>query len=179
MRTLALLSLAVAASVSQGQKPKPAQQTAPAREAQSADLLPDEQIQQVLNRLTFGARAGDAEKVRTIGIDKWIDAQLHPERIPDPRVDSAMSNYRVYALGTSEIIHDYGVAQQLQRQIKKSQSDSSMDKRDARRDALAQNPQVADAVRQTQQFVGEIQSAKLARAVTSERQLNEVMVDFW
>ena len=179
MRTLALLSLAVATSVSQGQKPKPAKATAPARDAQSADLLPDEQIQQVLNRLTFGARAGDADKVRATGIDKWIDAQLHPERIPDPRVDSVMSNYRVYALGTSEIIHDYGLAQQLQRQIKKSTSDSSMDKRDARRDALAQNPQVADAVRQTQQFVGEIQSAKLSRAVTSERQLNEVMVDFW
>ena len=54
-----------------------------------------------------------------------------------------------------------------------------MDKRDARREVLTQDPKVTEVVRQTQQFVGEIQSAKLARAVNSERQLNEVMVDFW
>ena len=54
-----------------------------------------------------------------------------------------------------------------------------MDKQDARREAGDENPKLAEAARETQQFVGQLQSAKLARAVTSERQLNEVMVDFW
>src|SRR5438445_12725998 len=47
------------------------------------ELLPDEQVQQVLNRLGFGARPGDAAKVRAMGVDKWIQTQLHPESIPD------------------------------------------------------------------------------------------------
>jgi uncharacterized protein (DUF1800 family) len=182
MRTLALLSLAVAVSVSEAQKPKSAQTNSPApttTAAQSPDLLPDEQVQQVLSRLTFGARPGDAERVRAMGVDKWIDMQLHPERIPDSSVDSLMTHFAVYGMATSDIIRDYNMVQQLQRQAKKADVDTSMDKKDIRREALAKNPQVADIARQTQQFVGEIQAAKLSRAVTSERQLNEVMVDFW
>ena len=180
MRTLTIISLAAAATVVGAQSPK---QSPPAG-AQSAaqqprDLLPDEQIQQVLNRLTFGPRPGDAEKVRAMGIDKWIDAQLHPERIADPGADSIISKYALYSLHTSDIIRDYGVVQQLQRQVKRESAADSMNKRDARRDAIQQNPKAAEAVRQTQGLVGELQSAKLARAVNSERQLNEVMVDFW
>jgi uncharacterized protein (DUF1800 family) len=169
--------MAAAASVAHGQKPKPAPATAA---AQSSELLPDEQVQQVLNRLTFGARSDDAAKVRAMGVDRWIDAQLHPERIPDARIDSLMTKYAVYSMSTSDVIRDYGVVQQLQRQVKKEAgADTSMDKRDARREVLAKDPKTAQVVRQTAQFVGEIQSAKLARAVNSERQLNEVMVDFW
>ena len=54
-----------------------------------------------------------------------------------------------------------------------------MDKRDERRELLAQNPQLAGAARQNTaaRWTGPV--GKLARAVTSERQLNEVMVDFW
>ena len=178
MRTLAVLSIAVAVSAAHAQKPK---STAPATTAaQTSDLLPDEQVQQVLNRLTFGARSGDAAKVRAMGVESWIDAQLHPERIPDARIDSMMTKYAVYSMSTSDVIRDYSAVQQLQRQVKREAgADSSMDKRDARREVLAQDPKILEVVRKTQQFVGEIQSAKLARAVGSERQLNEVMVDFW
>ena len=178
MRSLALVSLAVAVSVSSAQAPKAA---APNRASasQSQELLPDEQVQQVLNRLTFGARPGDAERVRAMGIDKWIDLQLHPERIPDVSTDSLLTHYAVYSTPTSDIIRDFTLTQQLQRQVKREASDTTMERRDARRDALTENPQAANAVRQTQALVGEIQSAKLVRAVASERQLNEVMVDFW
>jgi hypothetical protein len=56
-----------------------AKSTAPSPAAsQSQELLPDEQVQQALNRLTFGARPGDAEKIRSMGVDKWIDLELHP-----------------------------------------------------------------------------------------------------
>jgi hypothetical protein len=36
-----------------------------------------------LNRLTFGPRPGDVQRVMAIGVDKWIDLQLHPEKIDD------------------------------------------------------------------------------------------------
>jgi uncharacterized protein (DUF1800 family) len=180
MRTLTIFSLAAAATIVGAQSPKQSPPAAAHGAAQQArELLPDEQIQQVLNRLTFGPRPGDAEKVRTMGIDRWIDAQLHPERIADPRADSIVSRYSVYSLRTSDIVRDFGVVQQLQRQVRRDSAADSMDRRDARRDAIQQNPKAAEAVRQTAGLVGELQSAKLARAVNSERQLNEVMVDFW
>jgi uncharacterized protein (DUF1800 family) len=46
-------------------------------------LLLDKQIVHVLNRLTFGPRPGDVQQVRQIGVDKWIDQQLHPERVAE------------------------------------------------------------------------------------------------
>ena len=70
MRSLFPLSVVavVAACAAPGVTPS---QVAPERAsgrapagAMAGDLLPDEQIQQVLNRLTFGPRPGDAEKVR-------------------------------------------------------------------------------------------------------------------
>jgi uncharacterized protein (DUF1800 family) len=148
--------------------------------SQPRELLPDEQVQQVLNRLAFGARPGDAEKVRAMGVDKWIDLQLHSERIDNGKTEQLMSRYSIFATPTSDIVRDFQMVQQAQRQAKRAESnDSTMNKDAARREVLAQNPQLADAARQAQQLVGQVASAKLARAVTSERQLDEVMADFW
>ena len=44
-------------------------------------LSSDRQIIHVLNRLTFGPRPGDVEQVRKLSVEKWIDLQLHPDRI--------------------------------------------------------------------------------------------------
>ncbi len=46
-------------------------------------LTKDEQILHALDRLTFGPRPGDIEHVKKIGLKKWLDLQLHPERIPE------------------------------------------------------------------------------------------------
>jgi uncharacterized protein (DUF1800 family) len=46
-------------------------------------LPPDRQTVHVLNRLTFGPRPGDVDQVRRIGVDAWIDLQLHPERVAE------------------------------------------------------------------------------------------------
>src|SRR6266550_3620997 len=43
----------------------------------------NKQILHALGRLTFGPRPGDVERVRKMGLKKWIDRQLHPERIPE------------------------------------------------------------------------------------------------
>src|SRR4029077_16732816 len=97
--------------------------------------------------------------------------------IDDSKVDGLMSKYAVFNMKTSDIIRDYNGVQQLKRQAKKiDAADSTMDKKDARREVFGQNPQLAQAARETQLLVGEVQSATLARAVTSERQLDEVMV---
>jgi uncharacterized protein (DUF1800 family) len=179
MRKIALFLTAAVAIPCAAQAPKTTA-VSPVVAAQTGELLPDEQIQQALSRLTFGARPGDAAKVRSMGLDQWIDAQLHPERIDDRNADRVVSQYSVFDMKTSDVVRDYNSLQQLQRQAKKAAgNDTTMDKQDARRDLIAGNPQLAAKARETQGLVGQLQSAKLARAVTSERQLNEVMVDFW
>src|ERR1035438_5986654 len=46
-------------------------------------MAKDERIPHALNRLTFGARPGDAEQVGAVGLKKWIELQLQPEGIPE------------------------------------------------------------------------------------------------
>jgi uncharacterized protein (DUF1800 family) len=95
-------------------------------------------ITHVLNRLTFGPRQGDIERVRQMGLASWIDRQLHPERIEDqaeallPPDDTPPGNADPKAL----------------RQFARQQIE-----------ALA--------------------AQKILRATYSERQLQEVLVDFW
>ncbi len=185
--TSALIASASSAQAGHSQTPATPPAAASARGATGTsavaiqgELLPDEQIQQVLNRLTFGPRPGDAEKVRAMGIDKWIDLQLNPERIRDPAGDDIIRNYSVFSTPTGDMVRQFEDLQRLQRQAKAAgASDSMMTKPEARQEVLARNPQLAQAAQRNQQMVGQIQSAQLARAVSSERQLDEIMVDFW
>jgi uncharacterized protein (DUF1800 family) len=192
MRTLSILSLTVATAgtaigtVPLFGRPAPAAARIPSPRAAAVtvppgrELLPEEQVEQVLSRLTFGARPGDAERVRAMGVDKWIDLQLHPERIDDSPTDALMARYNFLALPTSQIVRNYTLVQQAQRRLRAADTaQADTNKASARRQALARDPRLAAMVRQNQQYVGQIQSAALARAVSSDRQLDEVMVSFW
>ena len=53
-------------------------------------LTEDQRILHVLNRLGFGARPGDVEKVKAMGLDRYIDQQLHPEKIDDAVADAGV-----------------------------------------------------------------------------------------
>jgi len=60
-----------------------------------------------LQRLTFGPRPGDAERVAAIGVDKWIDLQLHPEKIDDSAVNARLSGFRTLGMETREIVENF------------------------------------------------------------------------
>jgi len=145
------------------------------------ELLPDEQVQQVLNRLAFGARPGEAEQVRAMGVDRWIALQLTPERIDDKAADELVGHYETLNASTSDLVETFRQVQQARRreQMQLTANGDTASKREARRDALAADPELRDLARRAQRIVGDVQSAKLARAVVSDRQLDEVMVDFW
>jgi len=154
---------------------------AAAAAAEPRELLPDEQVQHVLNRLAFGGRPGDAEEVRKLGVDRWIDLQLHPERIDDAKLDRLLSTMSAVSANTPGLISSFDALQRARRRIQRAaraQTDSLV-RRDARRQVLAEDPSLAVAARTQQRLVGSLQAASLARAVGSERQLDEVMVDFW
>jgi uncharacterized protein (DUF1800 family) len=75
-----LLALAAAAS---GKPPKPADEAKVQAKLFQKKLSKDEQILHALDRLTFGPRPGDVERVQRIGLKKWIFEQLHPDRMDE------------------------------------------------------------------------------------------------
>src|SRR5579863_9501179 len=44
----------------------------------------DQQVMHIANRLGFGPNAADVAHIRQIGIDRYIEEQLHPTAIPEP-----------------------------------------------------------------------------------------------
>ena len=71
-------------------------------------LAPEKQIIHVLNRLTFGPRPADVAEVRRIGVDKWIDMQLHPERIAENvQLDAKLQSLQTLQLAQWEIFERY------------------------------------------------------------------------
>ena len=69
----------------------------------------DEQKRAVhaLNRLTFGPRPGDVERVAQMGVDKWIELQLHPDKIDDSALDARLAPFRTLRMDTKEIVENF------------------------------------------------------------------------
>ena len=71
-------------------------------------LSPDRQIVHSLNRLTFGPCPGDVENVRRIGLEKWIDLQLHPDRIPEnPVLEARLEPLETLRMDPATVVRDY------------------------------------------------------------------------
>ncbi len=66
-----------------------------------------------LNRLTFGPRPGDLQQVMAMGVDKWIDLQLHPDKISDSALDARLEPFRTARMSTREIAEDFPDPQEI------------------------------------------------------------------
>ena len=141
----------------------------------------DERIVHVLNRLAYGPRPGDVESVRAIGRDRWIDQQLRPDRIPDPALPARLASLRTTRLSTRDLLERYEIPREARREIQARRAEmenaSEEELREVRRDLMRKYRNGMEGT--PQQVVQELQSAKILRAVYSERQLDEVLVDFW
>ncbi len=62
-----------------------------------------QRAQHALDRLTFGPRPGDVDAVLAIGVDKWIEQQLHPDKIDDSAIETRLSGYRTLKMSTNEM----------------------------------------------------------------------------
>ena len=148
----------------------------------------DEQVKQALNRLAFGARPGDAERVRAMGVDRWIDFQRSPEKIDDRATEQFVAGFPVLTKTPSELLAEYPQPQQLIREKKQemARNGAVVVPRDGAGGKLAgldltpaDSVRIREAGRQSRQLLTALQTTKVARAVMSDRQLEEVMVDFW
>ena len=145
-------------------------ETLAAARAQTRDLNTREQAFHVLNRLAFGPRPGDVDRVVAMGVDRWVEQQLQPDRVPDRDTDQLLRQFPDLKRSASELLADYPPrnAQQLAARLRADSMLTRADSIELRRQA-----------RQNREFVNDLLAAKVGRAVVSERQLTEVMTDFW
>ncbi|MFQ5777574.1 MAG: DUF1800 domain-containing protein [Terriglobia bacterium] len=184
-------------------------------------LSEDEQILHLLNRIGFGPRPGDIERVKQMGIAAYLEQQLHPESIPDQDVEERLADFKTLQMTTRELFAVYPPPQLLRAIEQRIGPQLGMDpdavgsmfpelerfreRRERRqREQAGENaekrpPKEEDpATRELRRFERmtpaermkramtspariqiELSQAKLLRAVYSERQLQEVMTDFW
>jgi len=123
----------------------------------------DKEIIHILNRLGYGPTPEAIAHVRAIGIDRYIDEQLHPEAIPEPAaLTERLDGLETRKLGAARLFIEYGPLLP------------------ALNGGAKPTPEEAKARRQRAQIiVQQAQAARVWRALYSPRQLQEVMVDFW
>ncbi len=167
-RTVGTLLLAIGASACSGIRA-----THPtlnlAREASSlsavdisipqSPLTEEQKILYVLNRFGYGPRPGDVERIEKMGLVSYLRQQLFPEAVPDLPVEKQLKDFPTLTMPTLQLVSGFRdpnqkLSQEMQRKMFPAQ------KRPAR-------------------LLIELQEGKLIRAISSERQLQEVMVDFW
>jgi uncharacterized protein (DUF1800 family) len=201
-------------------------------------LSEDEAVLQALNRLGFGPRPGDLERVKEMGLQKWIDRQLHPESIDDSALDARLERFPTLKMSSAKLldefpepqlaarrqgitVEEYRKEQQEQMRLavqSSMQGEAQSDPQSVAQGGAQSDLQMADAlhmpnfeamdndlnpnppkgkgqgkgqgafgnrminyeqIRLPQRIVAELSMAKMTRAVYSERQLQEMMVDFW
>ena len=77
-----------------------------------------DRIQHALNRLTFGPKPGDAAQVQALGLKKWIDLQLHPQRIAEnPVLTAKLQPLDSLTMTTKELVANYPEPQMIRRML--------------------------------------------------------------
>ena len=141
----------------------------------------DKAIIHVLNRMGFGPAPGDLSRVREIGLAAYIERQLHPERIDTAALSQRLAGLETLGLSTRELAQEYFLPAQMARRDemrRRAQQNPSMEPGDQARPEMRRPEQVA-AARGQRQVLTDLMQQKILRAAYSERQLEEVMVDFW
>jgi hypothetical protein len=134
----------------------------------ATDAAADQKIRHLLRRTTFGVRAVDVEEVKRLGVEAWLDRQLDPEAIPDRDVDDRLQGYESLKLTGPE----------YWRMLEERAPRDGPPGPGEDRIAAAQRRQ-AELNRLREMAAREVPASVLLRAVYSQRQLQEVMLDFW
>src|SRR5262245_40163163 len=151
-------------------------------------LTADQKVIHLLNRISFGPRPGDLERVMKMGWQKYLDEQLHPERIADEIVETKLKNLESIHLDNRELANNYVRPNQVKEKLKARGLEIPQSVQDpgtqANPEMIRQRREVMKAlnemgIKPQQVILQELQQAKILRAVYSEKQLQEVMIDFW
>jgi hypothetical protein len=136
-----LLSAMPAAAKDKKPKQDPALKNLPITE-----LSADEAIFHALNRLAYGPRPGDVERVRQMGLAKWIDQQLNPNSIDDKALEARLENYPTLRMTSAKLIEEYPRPKQEEKQAaKRAQAQLEQDQQRRSGQAAATEARNTDA----------------------------------
>lgn len=114
----------------------------------------------VLNRLAYGPAPGDIARVMQMGVARYIDSQLYPEADPLPAaLTERLAALDMVQRSSGEVLGDFLA-------VRDAVKDETEESKAMRRDVLAR-------------IANQAAEARIARAVASPHQLEEVMTDFW
>ena len=153
----------------------------------SAALTDRQEIIHVLNRITFGPRPGDVEAVQKVGLDAYLDQQLHPETIDDSATDAELRKLDLLQATAPELANLFydDIKRFLKKQKKLTENSAAVSTTDTPRSAAFMPASVRGDVMdllsgwRSVAAVQQLEQGKLIRAIESKRQLQEVLVDFW
>jgi len=77
------------------------------KRASAAQLSEEQRATHALNRLTFGPRPGDLQRIQAIGVKKWIEKQLNPEQIDDSLLEARLQSFPAMHLSQQDLLRDF------------------------------------------------------------------------
>ena len=83
------------------------------------DLTADEAVLHAMNRLAYGPRPGDVERVKQMGLAKWIEQQLSPNSIDDKALSARLENFPTLSMSSARLIEDYPQPKQAEKQAER------------------------------------------------------------
>jgi len=131
-------------------------------------LPPRDSALHALNRLAYGPRPGEVDRVAAMGVMHWIDQQLEPERLPDRVLARREREFQLLRTDDAELAQMFQAARREQEERRRARTDGMME-------PGMNDPQAGER----QRVAAQLQQLVVLRAVVSERQLQEVMTDFW
>ena len=153
-------------------------------------LVGDEKILNALNRLTFGPRPGDVAAVKKQGLNRWIAGQLNPDSISDKALEKELESMSMLDATPETLMLAYSVqngntrraierfkAMQEGKTLGEAMQEVKLSAREQQN--IKEFQESGLDIGASYQALGELTAAKLARATDSNRQLQEVLVDFW
>ena len=138
----------------------------------------DAPILHTLNRLTYGPRPGDVERVKAMGLQKWIELQLTPSRIDDRGLEARLQRLETLTLDSETIQREYTGPAMQERRKRRLENPDAVRPEPGMRNGANMSP-MNESQRKSREVITDLEEAKLLRAVYTDRQLEEVLVDFW
>jgi uncharacterized protein (DUF1800 family) len=140
------------------------------------ELTENEAILHALNRLGYGPRPGDVERVKRMGLETWIEQQLHPEKIDDASLKARLAEVPAANLNAQTLLAEYPPPDAAAKKL-----GISVEEYRKQMDAQAHPPQGMRPMpsKLPQEAFSQLQQAKALRAIYSEHQLQEQLTDFW
>jgi len=138
------------------------------------ELSADEAILHALNRLAYGPRPGDVDRVRQMGLAKWIDQQLNPKSIDDKAVEARLETYPTLRMSSAQLLAEYPQPKQAEKQAtKQAQARGELRRSDSAAAVVARDMQSPASARAKGPSQGQARQAEAGQTQNRQTQASE------